>query len=72
LAVRPEIVAKTVPDSRVARIARSTILYVLLGALGIAAARSSAAQDNLRRSQPRRIRIALASPVSRPTRSSRN
>jgi len=48
LAVRPEIVAKTVPDSRVARIARSTSLYVLLGALGIAAARSSAAQDNLR------------------------
>jgi protein-disulfide isomerase len=48
LAVRPEIVAKTVPDSRVARIARSTSLYVLLGALGIAAARSSAAQDDLR------------------------
>jgi protein-disulfide isomerase len=47
LAVRPEIVAKTVP-SRVARIARSTSLYVLLGALGIAAARSSVGQDNLR------------------------
>ena len=47
LAVRPEIVAKTVP-SRVARIARSTSLYVLLGALGIVAARSSAVQDNLR------------------------
>lgn len=48
LALRPEIVAKSVPDSRVARIARSTSLCVLLGALGIVAARSSAVQDNLR------------------------
>jgi protein-disulfide isomerase len=52
LAVRPEIVAETVSDSRVAHIARSASLYVLLGALGIAAARSSVAQDTLRALPP--------------------